>query len=56
MAIYMQTVGPTSFFKKTTTRICIHNHELKNHGNAVTAQRIILLLRPMFKVVYHFFQ
>ena len=38
------------------TNTGIHNHELKNHGNAVTAQRIILLLRPMFKVVYHNFK
>jgi len=38
------------------TRSCVQNHEFKNHGNAVTAQRIILLLSPMFKVVYHCFQ
>jgi len=38
------------------THTCIHNHELKNHGIAIMAQLIILLLHPMFKHVYHCFQ
>jgi len=45
LAIYMQTVGQTSYLKNT----CIHNHELKNHGNAVLASTEKLETRVVIK-------